>query len=202
MDWAETTARRDEDHIGFGIVLEILRYKTRRVKIWIIQDSDQPLHWRHNRHDSVSNHQPHHCLLNRLFRCRSKKTSKLRVTGLCAGNSPGTGEFPAQTASNAEYVSSWWRHHDTRSLVCLQMSPNITGLVHLQAHANYEDDKTVGKYSCVTIYWELILYDQMIFEIAGDCRQLPVNKYLVSTVQFHQILIVFAKRLIRQIKDV
>ena len=31
---------------------------------------------------------PHYCLLNRLFGCRSKKTSKLRVTGLCAGNSP------------------------------------------------------------------------------------------------------------------
>ena len=40
-----------------------------------------------------------------LFECRSKKTSKLRVTGLCAGNSPGTGEFPAQMASNAENVS-------------------------------------------------------------------------------------------------
>ena len=48
------------------------------------------LRWRHNDHDSVSNHQHHHCLLNRLFRCRSKKTSKLRVTGLCAGNSPGS----------------------------------------------------------------------------------------------------------------
>ena len=35
----------------------------------------------------------------------SKKTSKLRVTGLCAGNSPGTGEFPAQMVSNAENVS-------------------------------------------------------------------------------------------------
>ena len=41
-----------------------------------------------------------------------KKTSKLRVTGLCAGNSPGTGEFPAQMASNAENISIWWRHHD------------------------------------------------------------------------------------------
>ena len=47
------------------------------------------LHWRHNDQDSVSNHQPRGCLLNRLFRRRSKKTSKLRVTGLCAGNSPG-----------------------------------------------------------------------------------------------------------------
>ena len=41
-----------------------------------------------------------------------KKTSKLRVNGLCAGNSPGTGEFPAQMASKAENVSIWWRHHD------------------------------------------------------------------------------------------
>ena len=43
---------------------------------------------------------------------RSKKTSMLRITGLCAGNSPGTGEFPAQMASNAENVSIWWRHHE------------------------------------------------------------------------------------------
>ena len=34
-----------------------------------------------------------------------KKTSKLRVTGLCVGNSPETGEFPTQRASNAENVS-------------------------------------------------------------------------------------------------
>ena len=40
------------------------------------------LQWRHNGRDGVSNHQPHDCLLNRLFKRRSKKTSKLRVTGL------------------------------------------------------------------------------------------------------------------------
>ena len=71
----------------------------------------QPLQWRHNGRDSVSNHRPHDCLLNRLFRRRSKKTWKLRVTGICAGNSLGTGEFPAQKASYAENVSIWWRHH-------------------------------------------------------------------------------------------
>ena len=69
------------------------------------------LQWRHNGHDSISNHQPHDRLLNRFFRGRSKKTSKLRVTGLCVGNSPGTGEFPAQMASYPENVSIWWRHH-------------------------------------------------------------------------------------------
>ena len=40
------------------------------------------LRWRHNGCDSVSNHLPHGCLLNRLFRRWSKKTSKPRVTGL------------------------------------------------------------------------------------------------------------------------
>ena len=70
-----------------------------------------PLQWRHNWRDGVSNHQPHHCLLNRLFRRRLKNTSKLRVTGLCAGNSPVTGEFSAQMASKAENVSISWRHH-------------------------------------------------------------------------------------------
>ena len=70
------------------------------------------LKWRHNGRDSVPNHQPHDCFLNRLFRHISRETSKLRVTGLCAGNSPEAGEFPAQTASNAENVSIWWRHND------------------------------------------------------------------------------------------
>ena len=66
------------------------------------------LQWRHNGLDGVSHH---HCLLSHLLGRRSKKTSKLRVTGLCVRNSPGTGEFPAQMASNAENVSIWRRHH-------------------------------------------------------------------------------------------
>ena len=52
--------------------------------------------WRHNGCDGVSHHQPYDSLLNRLYSHRSKKTSKLRVTGLCAGNSLVTGEFPAK----------------------------------------------------------------------------------------------------------
>ena len=59
------------------------------------------------------NHQPHDCLLNCLFSRRSKKTSKLRVIGLCEGNSQVTGEFPAQRASNMENVSIWWSWIDT-----------------------------------------------------------------------------------------
>ena len=53
-----------------------------------------------------------------IFRHRSKKTSKLRVTGLCEVNSLVTGEFPTQRASNTENVSIWWRHHDYRHRHC------------------------------------------------------------------------------------
>ena len=77
-----------------------------------------PLQWLHIELDGVSNHQPHDCLLNCLFGRRSKKTSKLRVTGLCAGNSPETGGFPAQMDSNAENVSIWWRHHEWHGCWC------------------------------------------------------------------------------------
>ena len=59
-----------------------------------IEDIGKTLQWRHNDYDSVSNHQLYGCLLNRLFRPRSKKTSKLRVTGLCVGNSPGPVNSP------------------------------------------------------------------------------------------------------------
>ena len=74
------------------------------------------LQWHHNELDGVSNHQPHACILKRLCRCRSKKTSKLHVTGLCAGNSPVTGEFLTQRASNVENVSICCHHHCSGSL--------------------------------------------------------------------------------------
>ena len=40
-----------------------------------------------------------------LFRRKSKKTLKRRVTGLCEWNSSVTGDFPAQRAGNADNVS-------------------------------------------------------------------------------------------------
>ena len=87
------------------------------------------LQWRHNENDDISNHQPHDCLLNRLFRRKSKKTPKLRVTGLCAGNSPVTDEFPVQRASYAENVYIWWRHHE---IMVLSVSHSMA----LANHAN------------------------------------------------------------------
>ena len=71
----------------------------------------EPLRWRHNGCDSVSNHLS--IAYSTVYSDADQR--KLRVTGLCVGESPGTGGFPAQMASNAENVSIWWRHHAERT---------------------------------------------------------------------------------------
>ena len=53
-----------------------------------------PLQWCHNERYRVPNHGHLHCSLNCWFRRRPKKTPKLRITGICVGNSPVTGKFP------------------------------------------------------------------------------------------------------------
>ena len=62
------------------------------------------LQWRHKEYDGVSNHQRLECLLNRLFRPRSNKTSKLCVTGLNERNSPVIDVFPAQRANTFDAI--------------------------------------------------------------------------------------------------
>ena len=126
------------DHVMRNLIVIVIKSN----KVWYISISDNPtkemfsnliirgnfgaanvdwysLQWYHNGCDGVSNHKPLDCLLSRLFRRRSKKTSKFRVTGLCAGNSPVTGEFPTQIASNAENVSIWWCHHTSGQYHCV-----------------------------------------------------------------------------------
>ena len=78
---------------------------------WINGSVRIPLQWHHN--ELMASQITSLTLVYSIVysRRRSKKTSKLHVTGLCEGNSPVTGEFPTQRASNAENVSIWWRHH-------------------------------------------------------------------------------------------
>ena len=144
-DWASNREagdlRRHRGHYDVTVMVNAVTVVTLAPcakNILTVQDelllalSNESLQWRHDGYAGVSNHQPHDCLLNRLFRHRSKKTSKLRVTGLCEGNSPVTGEFPAQKASNAENVSIWWRHNvkpASRVIsVCVNDKNNITVL--------------------------------------------------------------------------
>ena len=85
------------------------------VKRTVPNDKKKPLKWRHNGHDNVSNHQLHDCLLNCLFWRRSKKTSKLRVTGLCVGNSPVIGV--CENLSN-DVCGTLWKRSFILSLLC------------------------------------------------------------------------------------
>ena len=79
-------------HLPGNSELILARRRLEAKHLFILRSQCVALQWRHNGHDGVSNNQPYDCLLNRLFRRRSKTISKLRVTGLCTGNSPVTGE--------------------------------------------------------------------------------------------------------------
>ena len=88
----------------------------------------ESLRWRHNDHAGVSNHQPHGCLLNRLFGRKSKNTSKLRVTGLCAGNSLGTG-FHLMTSSCTPYDCPRASQSNSKDLGTYHIIILITGII-------------------------------------------------------------------------
>ena len=60
--------------------------------------------WRHNGRDGVSNHQPHDCLLNRLFRVQIKENIKAPRHWLSCGELTDDRLTP-------ENVPIWWRHH-------------------------------------------------------------------------------------------
>ena len=98
-------------HLPGNSELILARRRLEAKHLFILRSQCVALQWRHNGHDGVSNPSPTIVYSTVLIRRRSKTISKLRVTGLCAGNSPVTGEFPEQRASDAENVSIWWRHH-------------------------------------------------------------------------------------------
>ena len=89
------------------------------------------LRWRHDKRDGVSNHQPHDCLLNRLFRRRSKKNSKLLVISLYDGEFMGDRWIPRKRASDAEDVSIF----DDVIISGNRMLMSLTGRVRLQSVA-------------------------------------------------------------------
>ena len=124
------------------------------------------LQWRCNERDGVSNHQLHDCLLNRMFRCRSKKASKPSDTVLCEGNSPVTDEFPAQRASNVENVSIWWRHHEFINVISISMITQstrkwLTGKQQIQLI--YKRETQCKRINC--------------FQFAGESSMIFVNRW-------------------------
>ena len=124
----------------------------------LVYNRTHMLQWSPNDCDGISNHQPHDCLLNRCVQAQFKEyIKKLRFTGLCEGNSPVTGEFLSQRASNAENVSIWWRHHDMGSSVqvmacCLFSAKSSSKPVLI--YPNYEPREIYS----VETSWKFLLF--------------------------------------------
>ena len=131
------------------------------------------LQWRHNDHDGVSNHQSHGSLLNRLFRRRSKKTSKLRVTGLCVGNSPGLVNSPYKGPVTRKI---WWRlHEDWYHWLKWIRSNTCTHQQRAWTRSNREY-KVLGKWKVITNHMYIvhisnqILVEKQLFRVLHILR--------------------------------
>ena len=128
------------------------------------------LQWRHNERGGLTI-----VYLTIYSRHRSKKPSKFHVTGLCKGNSPVTGEFPAQRASNAENVSIWWCHHVSTLGGCRQLKSflikeksvhSMTYIVHVMATdetssqgiSSHSIDLILQHHFCLSTSRVMILY--------------------------------------------
>ena len=126
------------------------------------RDNDLSLQWRHNERDGVSNHQPRDCLLNCLFRHRSKKTSELRVTGLCAVNSPHKGPVTPKMFPFDDVIMIWnlfneWSHTHGQnrvkiSYICIRKWRYHVTLLHTLKRKDRQVD-------CPRTVMNLILHD-------------------------------------------
>ena len=56
----------------------------------------------------------------------------------CAGNSPATGEFPTQMATNAENVSIWWCHYERLNLYLLECMLNSRDWLQTSANVSLQ----------------------------------------------------------------
>ena len=123
------------------------------------------LQWRHNDHNGVSNHQPHGCLLNCLFRRRSEKTSKLRVTGLCVWNSPGPVNSPHKGPVTRKMfpfddVIMWAWHGSNRTITKHNKAEQNTKNIHHVHNIQIKSE--------VTRTWYILVSEYVLFE--QDCR--------------------------------
>ena len=86
-------------------------YYKELMKNTMINTTFLSLQWRHNERDGISNHPRDDCLLSRLFRCRSKKIEKIRVTGLCAGKSPVNSPYKGSVTQKMSAFDDVIMHH-------------------------------------------------------------------------------------------
>ena len=67
----------------------------------------------------MSNHQTHDCLLNSLFRLRSKKISNFASLAFVRGIHRWAVNYPHKGPVTGKNVSNWWRHNETKYVLSL-----------------------------------------------------------------------------------
>ena len=100
-------------------------------QLWYWLCKVDTLQWCHNGQDGVSNHQPHNCLLNHLFKAQIKENTKAPRHWPLYGECTGDGEFPTQRAGNAENVSISWCHHEVHSCLPWRISPTYWHVISM-----------------------------------------------------------------------
>ena len=136
--------------------------------------------WRHNKRDGVSNHRRLDCLLNRFFRRRSRKTSKFHVTGLCAGNSPVTGNSRHKgpvTRKMFPFDDVTWQMHPTSGAI-LTIFFKVTLEIMLSFYKAF-----MNQYEACFIVSFSVLYGHA--EITIQCEVMSLR----SNIKLHFLLI-------------
>ena len=141
---------------------------------------------------------PHDCLLSRLFGHRSKKISKHSVNGHCVGKLPGTGEFPAQMASNAENVSIWWRHHESSLqtnvsyiMILLSIPPYLLMLLSRRYMQNYDQVVNYREKSRKTecnIMWQICMSTPIVLVVLSNKKHFFLLIWFLTLDVFHNTL--------------
>ena len=110
-----------------------------------------------------------------------KKSSKLRVTGICEGNRPVTDGFPSQRASNTGNVPIWWRHHD------------------FQINFTYWDTNQIAAFSrtaCtnafsrvkIIVLWFIFKWDLSPIAIGWNNGVVPISRQVISLTNVAYVL--------------
>ena len=126
---------------------------------------------RNNERDGVSNHRRLDGLLDCLFRHRSNKIAKLRVTGLCEGNS-------AVNSPHKEPVTrKMFPFDDVIMLWTLQHGYTSTGK-RLTKMSQYDSTRPGSHYLCLSgTLWHVFNVKSFVQKISGNIFESYVDPY-------------------------
>ena len=161
----ERKCRRARSAIIHNFDVNVIKTNTSTKSVRSVQQFRRTLERRHNERDGVSNHWSLDCLLNRFVRRWSKKTSKLRVTGLCEGNPPvdSPHQGPATRKCFHLMTSSWNGENYPNSLKWNQGKPVI--------HWSLRNVTVIFKWQFPDSLYSLVIWAFAVDLLVGDCHR-------------------------------